>query len=122
MSGAARHAARGTTTVYGVVREVTGGPRPDALLALHGGALLRVTLGPGLEAPLRSRMLRAVGLEGEAAWDPQTWDVLGFHAAALLPYEECSAEEAFAELRRAAAGAWDGVDAAEFVRRLRADD
>ncbi len=71
---------------------------------------------------LGDRVYETVALEGEAVWDPETWELVDFRATRVLPYKPNDLLAAFRELAAATGGAWDGVDAAEYVRKARSED
>jgi hypothetical protein len=111
---------RGTTTVYGTVVRVDG--LTVDLLTLTGERL-SATCGGSLADSLSARVGSEVGLDGDAVWGPppdmplvSVMDVFRYGSSRVI------ANEAFAELREAVDGAYDGVDADAYVRELRGDD
>jgi hypothetical protein len=111
---------RGTTTVYGTVVRVDG--LTVDLLTLTGERL-SATCGGSLADSLSARVGSEVGLDGDAVWGPPPdMPMVSFAITRLLPYRRTPIIEAFAELREAVDGAYDGVDADAYVRELRGDD
>ncbi len=66
-------------------------------------------------------MYETIALEGEAVWDPDTWEIIEFRATRMLPYRPKDPLAAFRELAAASGGAWDGIDADEYVRGIRSE-
>lgn len=124
--------ARGTTTLYGKVLWVGGEKQPTASI-VPLGEMHQMTVrlsDPELAREVAGRLYRIVGLDGEGVWDPVEWKLHEFKASRLLPYvaidpvtdKAISPVNAFEELAKDAGDAWEGVDADEYVRRLRAEE
>ena len=72
---------------------------------------------------LGSRLYSQAALRGQATWDAQDGAVVYFRVEEILRYERGKASEAFAELRQAAAGAYDKIeDVDRFAQRVREGD
>jgi hypothetical protein len=71
---------------------------------------------------LGDRLYETVALEGEAVWDPESWEITEFRAVRVLPYRSGDVMAAFRELATVSANVWDGVDADEYVRKSRSED
>lgn len=113
---------RGSTTLVGQCIRV-GGVQPGVQVRpSKGGKLVTVQAPRELVKELGDRVYETVALEGDAVWDPDTWELIEFRAARVLPYKPNDLLVAFHELAAATGGAWDGVDAGEYVRKARFED
>lgn len=111
----------GVTTVYGICMRV-GGADPRAEIRTHKGQLLYIKINHLLAKQLAGRLYEEVGIEGEATWNADTWKMVEFKAIRLNEYQPVDLVEAFEEIARLTAGAWDGVDAVSFVEEIRDED
>lgn len=111
---------KGTTTVYGQCLRV-GGVHPKAELRLPSGKLMHVDLSEQVAKELATRLYEEVALEGAATWDTATWEILEFRVSQVTAFQKTDPVLAFKELAEAAHGAWDTVDAVDFVHGLRRD-
>ena len=110
---------RGSTTLYGRCIRV-GGVEPHAQVRpLGAGKLLYIEVTESMARALARCLYEEVALEGEASWDPETWEIETFRATRLMEYKAIDPLIAFRELADAAGDRWDNVDAEEFVRDLR---
>lgn len=113
---------RGTTTLVGQCVRV-GGVQPGVLIRpARGGKLVTAQAPRELVKELGDRLYETVALEGEAVWDPESWEITEFRAVRVLPYRSGDVMAAFRELATVSANVWDGVDADEYVRKSRSED
>jgi hypothetical protein len=113
---------RGTTALVGKCIRV-GGVEPSVQIRpAQGGKLITVQVSHKLVKELGDRLYETVALEGEAVWDSESWEIIEFRAARVLPYRSGDVMAAFRELATVSANAWDGVDAEEYVRKSRSED
>lgn len=109
----------GTTILYGNVISV-GGKTPKVHLEIEDSKR-QVTFGVSIEMAkeLAHFLFVEVGVEAEVTWDTTSWEMTGKEILRVLHYRPTSALEAIAELKKVAGKGFDGVDASEFVRKLR---
>lgn len=115
----------GTTTIYGQVRRAISNDddRHTVGVGLYStGKVLTVRVTRDMVLDLGRRFLQPIGIEGEAVWDPASWEILDFTASRIIDYQGGSPAEAFKELAEAAGDRWDGVDAEQYVREVRGED
>jgi hypothetical protein len=113
----------GETTIWGTLDRV-GGITPEATIRQSNGELLTIIVSKDLAQELGKFLYRDIGIEGEACWQLADWKIISFKGLAMAAYrpDETSLTRTMKELARASEGRWDGVDAAEFVRKLRHED
>lgn len=112
----------GTTAIHGKCLRVGGATSPKAEVRLTSNdQILYVDLSEELARELAPRLYEEVMLEGEATWEAETWKIESFRVSAIRAHEPGEPEVAFRELAEAAGDQWTGVDAAGFVRALRAE-
>lgn len=118
----ARSLIRGTTILYGRVLRV-GGVSPAVTIRLDDGRLLSCPTTEETVQKLGGFLYQEVGLEGEAAWDPETnWRLVEFSPQRILPYRPSDIDEAIEALARATGeGVW-GDDAIERILEWRYGD
>jgi len=109
---------RGTTTLFGRCIRV-GGVRPRAEISLERGGTLFIDVSESLARKLAQRLYDQVCLDGEASWDAETWSIQSFKATAMADYAPGSLVNAFRDLAADADGAFDGLDAQEYVQQCR---
>lgn len=114
---------RGTTTLHGRCLRVGGATQPKAeIRPATGSKILNVELSEEIAKQLATRLYEEVVLQGEATWNSETWEVESFRVSSVTNYRRTEPTLAFRELAEAAGSEWDEVDAAAYVRALRADD
>lgn len=114
----------GDTAIYGVLAGITFDPPQAAIEMLDGKAVVAAMADPVARGLIESgRLGTTIGLRGTATWNVETWEILAFEAADLLPYDPdaMGLDRAFGELAKASGGRWDGVGAADYVGSLRRD-
>jgi hypothetical protein len=113
---------QGSTRLYGAVIKA-GGVQPTVQIRPYGSTqLVSVQVSPNLARELAARLYEDVGVECEAAWEMGEWSAATFKAVAVLPYRAGTLADAFRELAAASSGRWEGVDAAAYVKTLRAEE
>lgn len=111
----------GSTTIFARCVKV-GGRDPKAELEIpRSPKLLNVELDERVARALGGFLYDWVVVEGTARWNPETLKMESFRAHRVSPYRSTPVDLAFQELRKAAAGELDGLDAVGFVRSLRED-
>jgi hypothetical protein len=111
---------RGTTTLLARCLRVGGATVPKAEIRLsQTGELLYVAVSEEIARALGRRLYDEVALEGTATWDAETWKILDFRITRATDFTRVEPHKAMEELAQTAGGHWDGVDALEYVRRLR---
>jgi hypothetical protein len=111
--------ATGTTTLFGVCFRVGGVTAPRAEVRLANGVLLHLDITRDLAKVLAKRLYEKVCIQGVATWTTGDWSIQGFRATGVAEFSAPDPQTAFDELGRAAGAQWAGVDALEYVRRLR---
>jgi len=110
---------RGSTILYGRCMRV-GGVHPRAeIRELGSSKLLFIDVSESIARTLARCLYEEVALEGEASWDPETWEIQDFKAVRMTEYRAIDPIIAFRELAEAAGDRWDNVDAEGYVRDLR---
>jgi hypothetical protein len=117
-------AVSGRTTMYGKLDRVGGENWPSAVLIHPVMGKITVRLANSdLAKELGDKLFKMIGLEGEARWDSDEWELEEFRADAIVAvYPRVGITEAFEALAQAAGDTWDTVDPEEYVRELRSDD
>jgi hypothetical protein len=113
----------GRTTLTGTC-VVVGGVEPRVQIKpTGGGKMVSVRATNDVVRELAQRLYGTVVLDGDATWDTDTGELLRFRLLSVLPTPKPGgAVAAFRALREAYGAAWDGVDADEYVRRMRSPD
>lgn len=112
--------ARGTTTLFGVVRSAILGSRGASVwIEAHGqGRLVVCRVSEPLAIELGRLLGSEVALEGEASWDIDDLTIVQFIGRRLLPYRPGTLASAIRDLAKAVGDRWDGVDVdSEFRER-----
>lgn len=115
---------KGGSSLYGHLDSLITDHMGEWALILSGGICTKAKLLPGMIEQLKPRVGTQVGFDGEAYWDTgRNLALCGFNVTAVNPYDPVNHNlvSTFEALAEASAGAWDGVDAAEYVRQLRED-
>lgn len=114
---------KGTTVVFGECIRV-GGVKPKADLRIANRTdLLHATVTSAIAKTLARQLYEHVAIEGEATWEPDTWEIKEFEATRLVDYRGTQDPlAAFTELAKVAGKRWEGVDAGAYVRGLRSRD
>lgn len=111
---------KGTTTLLAKCMRVGGATVPRAEIRLsQTGELLYVDVSEEIARTLGRMLYEDVVLEGTATWNAETWKIMDFKITGITDFTRVEPHKAIEELARAARGQWDGVDALEYVRRLR---
>lgn len=110
-----------STTLYGMVRSA-GGATPHAELVLDHGRAISIHGPEELIIELARCLYQEVGLEGEGTYDAETHQLRSFRALRRTEFEGTDLLAAFEELAAVSDGAWNGIDPAEYVQALRADE
>jgi hypothetical protein len=113
----------GPTILWGHLIKV-GGRVPKATIRQRNGELLSVDISRDLAQELGKLIDHDIGIEGEARWRLGDGKILTFKGLGVAGYrpDEVSLTQTFQDLARASQGRWDGVDAAEYVKKLRYED
>jgi hypothetical protein len=111
----------GSMTILGQCMRV-GGAQPRAEIRLPSGDLLFIDITEEMAISLGPLLYKPVSLEGRATWEVEGWKLVEFRATRLTEYRGAPIPQTFAELAKASGGRWDNIDAAEYVRELRAGD
>lgn len=110
---------RGETVIYGKIERV-GGVRPRVRVRVSEREIVYGDITEEQSRELGSRLYSPAALRGQATWDAQDGSVVYFRVEEILHYQRGKVSEAFAELRQAAAGAYDKIDDVDlFARRVR---
>jgi len=113
---------RGETVIYGKIERV-GGVRPRVRIRVSDREIVYGDITEEQSRELGSRLYSQAALRGQATWDGQDGSVVYFRVEEILHYERGKVSSAFEELRRAAQGAYDGVEDVElFALRVREGD
>lgn len=114
----------GRTTLYGTLDRIGGERKPTAVLIVpHLGRLTIRIATRAFAQELADSLFEAIGLEGEATWNSESWEIEDFHADRIVPdFQQVTPSEAFAHLATAAGDRWDEIDPDEYVRELRSED
>lgn len=113
----------GRTVLYGKLDRFGGENRPTAGLILFSGEKVTVGLKDrDFAKQLEGYLFETIGLEGEAKWNTERWELSDFRADRLLEYTHVGVKEAFDVLAQAAGNRWDDIDPEEYVRTSRSDD
>lgn len=113
---------RGETVIHGRIERV-GGVRPRVRIRVSDREVIYGDITEVQSRELGSRLYSQAALRGQATWDAQDGAVVYFRVEEILRYERAKASEAFAELRQAAAGAYDKIeDVDRFAQRVREGD
>jgi len=110
--------AEGSTSVYGRCLRV-GGVHPRAEVRLLSGDLLYVDVDEALAKQLARSLYEEVRLDGHARWDSSNWTLLAFRVDRVAPVVTSDPEAAFTLLARSAGRRWSGVNAHDYLRRVR---
>lgn len=121
---------KGITTLYGQNVKTGGSQRPSSEIKLAGRkrAVAFRLANKELAEELGHLLYSTVGLEGEATWDPDTGDLVGFIAQKLSPYQHRGGERKsstlkhkFAALSELDGERWNDIDVDKFVSDLRGE-
>lgn len=115
-----RDVISGPTTLFGRCTRVERQP-PGACFRRSNGQLVEVSLSEDLAREIAQHLHEDMRLEGNAVWSLDTWQITTFVASRVLPYRPVPPSQAFESLADAAGDALNGMDAAAYVRDLRAD-
>ncbi len=110
----------GTTSIYGRCIRV-GGIKPKAEIRLYHGGSLFIDVSEELAKELARSLYEEVCIEGTAKWNTEDWTIEEFKGKYISIFRPTDAASAFAELAKLAKGRWDGLDALDYVRTLRAE-
>ena len=117
-----RSISGGETVIYGKVERV-GGVRPRVRIRVSEREIVYGDISEEQSRELGSRLYSQAALRGQATWDAQDGAVVYFRVEEILHYERGKASTAFAELRKAAEGAYDDVEDVDlFAARVREGD
>jgi hypothetical protein len=107
------------TTIYRALVAVEG--NDAARVRQANGSTFKVAIPATIAPRLRARLGSVVGLKGVATWRIRDMKMLAFEAEELTAYDPDSMPltEAFEALAEASEGRWEGVDAVEYVNRVR---
>jgi hypothetical protein len=109
----------GPRTLYGRLTRVGGDGHLRGILQLDNGENVSIAMSEDEARKLAPRIYEEIGIEGEADWDVDTRKVHRITLTRVLAYEKTDILTAFRELKEAAEGRWDGVNAKEFVKAQR---
>lgn len=113
---------RGETVIYGKIERV-GGVRPRVRIRVSARDIVYGDITEEQSRELGGRLYSQAALRGQATWDGQDGSMVYFRVEEILHYERGKASGAFEELRRAAQGAYDGVEDVDlFAQRVREGD
>ena len=113
---------KGSTTLYGHCVRV-GGAEPRAeIREKRTGKIRYIDINEEIARQLGRSLYEDVALEGEATWEPGTWELVEFKATRLTAYRSTDPVLAFKELAGVAEGHWNEVDVEKYVRDLRAEE
>lgn len=114
---------QGSTALHGRCLRVGGATQPRAEIRLSAnGRLLNIDLSEEVAKQLAPRLYEDVVLEGQATWNVESWEVVHFRVSHVTDYAGGDPERGFRELAAAAAGQWDKIEAADYVRDIRQDE
>lgn len=112
----------GSTVLLARCLRVGGATTPKAeLRVVQGGRLINPDVSEKIAKELGHHLYEEVLVEGIAKWDTRTWEIKEFTVKAIYEFDRIDPKLAVRELAEAAAGAWDHVDAVEFVADQRRD-
>jgi hypothetical protein len=111
----------GDTELFGKVTRVGGATDPTVQFRVIGtGDLIYCKASEEMARLVAVHLYKRVGLRGTATWDFFTRKMEGFIIEEILPFEEASASQAFAELREVIGPYVDTIeDVEEYVTHLR---
>jgi hypothetical protein len=111
----------GDTELYGRVTRVGGATDPTVQFRVIGtDELIYCKASEEIACEVAVRLYKQVGLRGTASWDFFTRKMESFTIEEILPFEEVSAVEAFAELREVLGPYADSIeDVDEYATHLR---
>ena len=112
----------GATTIFGRCFRVGGETKPKAGIRLFNGGTLYIDVSEQMARELARSLYEEVGIEGTATWQTDNWEIEDFKAIRITDYHSTDPKTAFEKLAEVSKGCWDGVDAEEFVRSLRAEE
>lgn len=113
---------RGWTVVHGVLEDLLTSKAPTARVRVPGrDRLLFVNVSRDQVRQLGPMITGPVKLEGEAAWDSETWEMLGMDAKVIHRYIPSPLEEGLKGLADAAGSTWDDLDVEELIDSLRGE-
>ena len=110
----------GETTLYGTIQEVVG-EEPHVLLHLIDGQRLTCAVSETIAQALAARLYSKVGLTGIAKWDMTDYSINAFQILEITEYQETPITEAFALLSEQCGRYFEGVNAIDYVSKLRSE-
>jgi hypothetical protein len=112
----------GESELYGQVIRV-GGKDPVVAMLIDDGRVIFCPATAEIARALGSRLYEHVQVSGRGIWEIDTLDLVAFEIRELLPYEETTISQAFAELRQSVGSLFDDIeDPSEWVRQLRNEE
>ena len=112
----------GQTTIFGEIVRV-GGVEPKVEVKLISGQTIYCPFDISLASRLGSLLYQLVGLEGEAKWDPRTYEIEDFRLTGISPYRDTPLPEAFQSLSEIAGKYYEDIDdVTGYITELRGDE
>jgi len=112
----------GQTTVYGQIVRV-GGVEPKVEVKLISGITIYCPFDVSLASRLGSLLYNTVGLNGEAHWNPRTYEIEEFRVTDIAPYKETPLVEAFQSISKIAGKYYDDIEnVTGYIAGLRGDE
>lgn len=115
---------RGATTILATLTKIGGEECRAYLKPIPRGRLITARINRKMAKELGDRLFEDVALEGIASWTLDGDEIVDFEVTGITGHQPSSMtlEEMFAKGRELTGGAWDAVDAAGYVRGLRAEE
>ena len=112
----------GQTTIYGEIVRV-GGVDPKVEIKTISGQTLFCPFEIGLASQLGSLLYQLVGLDGDARWDTQNFEIEDFRVTGITDYRDTPLIEAFRSLSEISDYYYSDVeDVVAYVAELRGED
>lgn len=112
----------GQTTIYGEIVRV-GGVEPKVEVKMISGQTIYCPFEIGLASQLGALLYQLVGLDGDARWNTQNFEIEDFRVTAVSDYRNTSLVDAFQSLSDIAGKYYSDIDdVTGYIAELRRED